>query len=114
MKRPESGSVLGSLRRALGASALTEASDVQLLEQFVAQQDEAAFAALLRRHGPMVWGICKRLVNHQQDAEDCFQATFLVLCRKAHSIGRSKLLANWLFGVARRAALNAQARRGRR
>lgn len=114
MNRPGSDSVLGSLRRALGASALAEATDEQLLHLFVAQQDEAAFAALLRRHGPMVWGICQRLVHHQQDAEDCFQATFLVLCRKAHSIGSRKLLANWLFGVARRAALNAQARRGRR
>jgi RNA polymerase sigma factor (sigma-70 family) len=62
----------------------------------------------------MVWGVCQRLVAHRQDAEDCFQATFLVLCRKAGSIGRSKLLANWLFGVARRAALNARARRARR
>jgi RNA polymerase sigma factor (sigma-70 family) len=114
MKRSGSETVLGSLRRALGASALAEATDEHLLEQFVVQQDEAAFAALLRRHGPMVWGICERLAHHQQDAEDCFQATFLVLCRKAHAIGSRKLLANWLFGVARRAALNAQARRSRR
>lgn len=114
MNRPEGATVLSSLRRALGASAFADAADEQLLEQFVTHHDEAAFAALLRRHGPMVWGICQRLVSHQQDAEDCFQATFLVLCRKANSIGRSKLLANWLFGVARRAALNAQARRGRR
>lgn len=114
MKRADGNTVLGSLRRALSVAALADSADEQLLEQFVVHQDEAAFAALVRRHGPMVWGICQRLVAHQQDAEDCFQATFLVLCCKANSIGRSKLLANWLFGVARRAALNAQARRARR
>ncbi len=114
MMRTNGGTIISGLRRALGAGALADADDGHLLEQFVAHQDEAAFAALLRRHGPMVWGICQRLVAHQQDAEDCFQATFLVLCRKANSIGRSNLLANWLFGVARRAALNAQARRSRR
>jgi RNA polymerase sigma factor (sigma-70 family) len=90
------------------------APNEELLEQFVAQRDEAAFAALLRRHGPMVWGVCQRLLAHRQDAEDAFQATFLILARKAAAIGRRKLLANWLFGVARRAALNMRALRARR
>jgi RNA polymerase sigma factor (sigma-70 family) len=90
------------------------APDEELLEQFVSQRDEAAFAALLRRHGPMVWGLCRRLLAHRQDAEDAFQATFLILARKAAAIRRRTLLANWLFGVARRAALNMRAMRARR
>src|SRR5262249_54173146 len=84
------------------------------LEQFVARRDEAAFAALLRRHGPMVWGVCRRLLLHPQDAEDAFQVTFLILARKAAAIGQRKLLANWLFGVARRSALKMRALRTRR
>jgi RNA polymerase sigma factor (sigma-70 family) len=106
--------VINYLRRTLCADAHAGAPDEQLLEQFVAQRDEAAFAALLRRHGPMVWGVCRRLLTHHQDAEDAFQATFLVLAGKAASIRRRKLVANWLFGVARRAALNVRAMRTRR
>jgi RNA polymerase sigma factor (sigma-70 family) len=110
----DGNSIIGHLRRTLGGDALADAPDDTLLEQFIAQRDEAAFATLLRRHGPMVWGVCQRLAGGRQDAEDSFQATFLVLTRKAGSIGRRKLLANWLFGVARRAALNARAMRARR
>jgi len=106
--------VISFLRRIHCTEALAGAPDEELLEQFVAHRDDAAFTVLLRRHGPMVWGVCRRLVADRQDAEDCFQATFLVLSRKAASIGRGKLLANWLFGVARRAALNARAMRARR
>src|SRR5262249_13621686 len=102
------------LRRTFCAVACAGVGDEELLEQFVAQRDEGAFAALLRRHGPMVWGVCQRLLVHRQDAEDAFQATFLVLACKAAAIGRRKLLANWLFGVARRAALNVRAARRRR
>ena len=114
MNRPTGDTIFNSLRRVFGAGALADAEDRELLEQFAVHQNEAAFTALLRRHGPMVWGVCQRLVPHRQDAEDCFQATFLVLCRKAGSIGRADQLANWLFGVARRAALNAQSQRARR
>ena len=114
MNRSNGDTIFNSLRRVFGAGALADAEDQELLEQFAANQNEAAFAALLRRHGPMVWGVCQRLVPHRQDAEDCFQATFLVLCRKAGSIGRADQLANWLFGVARRAALNSQSQRARR
>jgi RNA polymerase sigma factor (sigma-70 family) len=102
------------LRRTLCAGARDCAPDEDLLEQFVAQRDEAAFAALLRRHGPLVWGVCQRLLAHRQDAEDAFQTTFLVLARKAAAIGRRQLLANWLFGVAHRAALNVRGRQSRR
>jgi RNA polymerase sigma factor (sigma-70 family) len=84
-------------------------TDGQLLEGFVARRDEAAFEALVRRHGPMVLGVCRRLLNHAQDAEDAFQATFLVLVRKANSLRQPELLGNWLYGVAYRTALEARA-----
>jgi RNA polymerase sigma factor (sigma-70 family) len=106
--------VISYLRATLCAGTTAGAPDGDLLEQFVAQRDEAAFAALLRRHGPMVWRVCQRLLTDRQDAEDAFQATFLVLARKAAAIRRRKLLANWLFGVARRAALHLRALRARR
>src|SRR5439155_17706815 len=83
-------------------------SDGQLLGQFMEHQDEYAFAALVRRHSPMVWGVCRRIVAHHQDAEDAFQATFLVLARKAITIRPRGMVANWLFGVAQRTALKAK------
>jgi RNA polymerase sigma factor (sigma-70 family) len=84
-------------------------TDGQLLECFVTCRDEAAFEALVRRHGPMVLGVCRRVLHHAQDAEDAFQATFLVLVRKANSIHQAELLGNWLYGVAYRTALEARA-----
>src|SRR5713226_761890 len=98
MNPADGNTVISHLRRTLCAGARAGTPDEELLEQFVTQRDEAAFAALLRRHGPMVWGVCQRLLAHRQDAEDAFQATFLILARKAAAIGRRKLLANWLFG----------------
>jgi RNA polymerase sigma factor (sigma-70 family) len=91
-----------------GAQSATDLSDAELLERFVTSQDEAAFAALMARHGPMVFGICRRLLRHTQDAEDAFQATFLILVRKAASIGKRELLGNWLYGVAMRVAARAR------
>ncbi len=82
-------------------------SDGHLLGCFVVSRDEAIFAALVQRHGPMVWGVCRRLLKHH-DAEDAFQAAFLVLFRKAASIRRRELLANWLYGVAHQTALQAR------
>src|SRR5581483_3546778 len=80
------------------------ASDGQLLERFVARRDESAYDALLRRHGPMVLGVCLRILNNLHDAEDAFQATFLVLARKAASISQRESLGGWLFRIAYRAA----------
>jgi RNA polymerase sigma factor (sigma-70 family) len=83
--------------------------DAGLLRRFTAQGDEAAFATLVRRHGPIVWGVCTRTLGHTQDAEDAFQATFLVLVRKARSLARPEQLGPWLYGVARRTAIKARA-----
>src|SRR5919204_5156196 len=108
-------SVIEHLRRA----ALRDSAglgDRELLGCFIERHDEAAFAALVKRHGPMVWGVCRRLLSHH-DAEDAFQATFLVLVRKAASIVPREMVANWLYGVAHQTALKARAtaakRRGR-
>jgi RNA polymerase sigma factor (sigma-70 family) len=90
------------------------ASDGQLLGQFIAEEDGTAFTALVQRHGPMVWGVCRRIAAHHQDAEDAFQATFLVLARKAASVRPREMLANWLFGVARRTALKTRSTAGKR
>src|SRR5262245_29836996 len=83
-------------------------TDGQLLGQFVATRDQGAFAALLRRHGPMVLGVCRRLLGNTDDAEDAFQATFLVLVRKAAAVTSRTVVGDWLHGVARRTALNAR------
>src|SRR5213592_2327303 len=87
--------------------------DGELLGRYVDRRDEAALAALVRRHGPMVWGVCRRLLSHH-DAEDAFQATFLVLVRKAASIRSREMVGNWLYGVAHQTALLARRTAARR
>src|SRR5436190_7229564 len=102
------------LRRLRGLALPCDDTDERLLERFLTQREEGAFAALLRRHGPMVWGVCRRLLPCAHDAEDAFQATFLVLVRKAASVVPRGRVGNWLYGVAYRTALEARTASARR
>ena len=106
-------SAVSSLRRAATATAL-EPGDRQLLQDFLSQGDQTAFALLVRRYGPLVQGLCRRVLLHEQDAEDAFQATFLVLARKAATIHKGEALASWLHGVSYRIAMRAKRDAGRR
>src|SRR5437660_1814269 len=106
--------VLRHIRRIALSKEAANLDDARLMERFLAQRDEAAFEALLRRHGPMVLGVCRRLLRNPQDTEDAFQATFLILLRKAPSLSKRELVANWLYGVAYRTALKARAQAARR
>ena len=114
MANGQLSAVLRFLSARVTARADAEATDGQLLRRFVGERSEAAFTALLQRHGPMVLGVCRRLLREPHDAEDAFQATFLVLVRKAGSISKPELLGNWLYGVAYRTALKARAKSARR
>lgn len=89
-------------------------TDAQLLDCFLEHRDERAFEALVRRHGPMVLGVCRRVLQNLHDAEDSFQATFLVLARKASTIVPREMVGNWLYGVAYRTALKARAESAKR
>ena len=95
-------------------SRATERTDAELLRLFAEAGRQRAFAELVRRHGPMVLGVCRRSLHSRQDAEDAFQVTFLVLAKKAASIKDPALLANWLYGVAYRVAAKARAINARR
>jgi RNA polymerase sigma factor (sigma-70 family) len=103
-------SILPHLRRA----ALTGLSDRELLHALVTRRDDAAFEALLRRHGPMVLAVCRRVLRSTHDAEDAFQATFLVLVRKASTIRERDVVGSWLYGVAYRTAQKARTMNARR
>jgi RNA polymerase sigma factor (sigma-70 family) len=108
------GLVLEQIRKVIGLRDALATPDAGLLERFATQRDEAAFAEIMRRHGPMVLGVCRRVLSDAHEIDDAFQATFLVLVRRAASIGRRELLANWLFGVAHRTALKARGQAARR
>jgi RNA polymerase sigma factor (sigma-70 family) len=108
------GPIIQQLRRVALRTDDGGPSDGQLLGCFLDRRDEAAFEALVRRHAPMVLGVCRRVVGNVHDAEDAFQATFLVLVRKAASVRPREALGSWLYGVAYRTALGARARLARR
>src|SRR5262245_56093599 len=105
--------VIEHLRRAVVLPDGAGLGDGQLLGSFIERHDETALAALVKRHGPMVWGVCRRLLSHH-DAEDAVQATFLVLARKAASVRSREMVGNWLYGVAHQAALLARRTAARR
>jgi RNA polymerase sigma factor (sigma-70 family) len=98
----------------LGSGAPDERPDGKLLERYVEERDEAAFAALVQRYGSLVLGVCQRVLQDPHEAEDAFQATFLVLVRKASSLDRRGSLGNWIYAVAYRTAVKAKANAARR
>lgn len=106
--------VIQHLRQAAGVQEMAEMTDGQLLECFLSQRDDATFETIVRRHGPMVMGVCRRVLRNYHDAEDAFQATFLVLARKAASIVPRGMVANWLYGVAFQTAVKARAMTNKR
>jgi RNA polymerase sigma factor (sigma-70 family) len=105
---------LRSVRRAVLSRDGAGLTDGQLLTSFMERGDPAAFEGLLRRHGPMVLGVCRRVLGDCHDAEDAFQAVFLVFVRKAGSIAPREAVGGWLYGVAYRTALEARNKRSRR
>jgi RNA polymerase sigma factor (sigma-70 family) len=102
---------IDQLRQSLTPTGI---SDGQLLKSFIAERDEAAFSALVRRHGPMVLGVCRRILRNPHDSDDAFQATFLVLVQRAHSVVNRQAIASWLHTVACRSAQQAKVRNMRR
>lgn len=106
--------VLVQLRKLLESHAAKELTDAQLLTRFAVGRDESAFAALIQRHSRLVYGVCRHVLGHEQDAEDAYQGTFLVLARKAATIRQQSSVAGWLHGVAYRLSLKARQTAGRR
>src|SRR5947208_3187555 len=100
--------VVQYLRKVALRAAGDNSTDAELLEAFLTRRDQAAFEMLLRRHGAMVLGVCRRALRNAHDAEDAFQATFLVLVRKAATIRPRDMVGNWLYGVACRTSLDAR------
>src|SRR5437879_3775935 len=97
--------VLRHVREMAVAGEERRLHDRELLHRFARHRDERAFAQLVERHGGLVMGVCRRVLQHTQEAEDAFQATFLVLAKKAGSIRKGASLSSWLHGVARRTSL---------
>src|SRR5229473_1512167 len=108
------GVVLRHIHTQVDAESFAAESDGQLLERFTSRRDESAFASLMRRHGPMVFGVCRRVLPRVHDSEDVFQATFLLLARKAGSIRKQESVGSWLHGVAYRLAVAAKTQAARR
>src|SRR5581483_1814108 len=99
------GLVLRQLHKLAISETTRDLSDGQLLQRFTIDGDQAAFATLVQRHGPLVLSVCRHVLSAEPDAEDAFQVTFLVLARNAASIRRKEAVASWLHGVAYRSAL---------
>jgi len=114
MAIPQSATILHHLRQTMLRQSCVGLSDGQLLRAFLFRDDEAAFEALVRRHGPMVRGVCRRILRSSHDADDAFQAAFLVLIRKASMLASREVLGDWLHGVAYRTALKARTTAARR
>src|SRR5689334_4780900 len=102
------------LGRIFQGEAISGLSEWQLLEQYLERRDESAFEALVTRHGPMVLGVCRRMLGGSSEAEDAFQATFLVLVRRARDLGPRDAIGPWLYGVATRVAARARMQASRR
>src|SRR5262249_7579778 len=109
MANAQLGCVVRRLRKLVGAPSSEQILDGQLLQRFTGQRDEEAFTLLVERHGGMVLGVCRSVLNQAQDAEDAFQATFLLLACKAATIRNRESVASWLYGVAYRLALKRKA-----
>src|SRR5262249_53400887 len=114
MARERLGKVLRHVRKVCVAPGAQGLGDSLLLQRYQAQQDEDAFAVLVQRHGRLVLGVCQRVLRHEQDAEDAFQAVFLALARCASSIRKPDALASWLHGVAYRTAMGLKRATARR
>src|SRR5947209_1323444 len=99
MSTAHAGTILRRIADLVEVETTRDLSDAQLLQHFAERREPGAFAALVQRHGRLVWGICQHLLRHEQDAEDAFQATFLVLARKASSIRKQASVASFLHGV---------------
>jgi RNA polymerase sigma factor (sigma-70 family) len=108
------GQVVHQIERLFGRGSVGGLSEWQLLDRYATHRDEAAFEALVARHGPMVLGVCRRMLDDPHQVEDAFQATFLILVRRAGSLGPGDAVGCWLYGVARRVALRARSESARR
>ena len=105
MRGAHHGALLKQIERLFRIGTVSGLSEDELLERIRARRDESSFEALVLRHGPMVWGVCRRLLRNLQDAEDAFQATFLILLSKVGSLRDPSGVSPWLYGVAYRVAL---------
>src|SRR5262245_33946077 len=112
MPSSELGSVLRHLRRMIGLRGVADSPDRELLDRFVQRADETAFEALLRRHGPLVHGVCRRMLSDPNDVDDAFQATFFIFVRKARGVARGDSVGSWLYRVAYHAAARVRSRTG--